>query len=243
MKRALILAVAMLGTVLPAAVAVAIDEGCRPLHPDDEDSPVVCREQDWFHAADVPVGNVGAIPGQANPSWSTTAPADDGPGAVALGESYLGVLLTGSEDYINELVFEGTFTGNLDAIAVSLHAEQPTWAICQLPDVSCSGRDAFAVTLTVDGHVLYETDGFSDSVPFDIDSTSQRMDFALSGLYDLLAAQGISHPGFIHAIKLRIAPHNAHAAVVYRYDSAEFPSGLVFNPPTEELAGYEIVNG
>jgi hypothetical protein len=245
MKRALILAVAMLGTVLPAAVAVAIDEGCRPLHPDDEDSPVVCREQDWFHAADVPVGNVGSLQAQATPSWSTTPPAgsiQDGEGGAAVSETYLFNCFDDGDRCVNELAFEGAFTGNLESIAVSLHSEEPLWARCPALG-NCGERDNFRVVLKVDGHLLYDSVNYSDSVPVDTTTTSQRRDFAFTGLYDLLAAEGITHPGFVHAIRLRISPHNSHPAVVYQYDSTEFPSGLVFNPASEELAEFEIVNG
>lgn len=237
-RRSLLLATAIAAAVLPFAPAVAEEEQCRPLRPGDDDSPIVCREPNWFHAASTPVGNVGAIPTQPNPSWSATPPSE-GPGGVAIGESYAGARLVGGEDYINELVFEGTFTGNLDSVAVSLHAEQILWAFCE---VVCSESDGISVSLVVDGHLLYETEGPWDQVPIEEGAVSQRLDFAFADLYDRLAAQGITHPGFIHAIKLRIAPSNVHAAVIYRYDSIEFPSGLVFNPEEEELSGYEVVN-
>jgi hypothetical protein len=239
MKRFVGMAAVLVGALIPSGLATAAEENCRPLYPGQEDSPVVCREQNWFHAADVPVGNVGAIPGQGNPSWDTAAPTDEGPGALALGESYVGTQLTGSEDYVNELVFEGTFTGNLDTVAVSLHADQYLWAFCE---AVCAERDGVAVALTVDGHVLYETEGDWDTVPIEEGEVSQRLDFAFTDLYERLAAEGITHPGFIHAIKLRIRPSNVHAAVIYWYDSVEFPSGLVFNAEPDELSAYEVIN-
>ena len=244
MKRALILAVATLGTVLPAAVAVALDEDCRPLRPGDEESPIICREQDWFHAADVPVGNVGSLQGQAIPSWSTTPPSgstQDGEGGVNVAETYLTSCFDG-ERCVNELAFEGTFTGNLESMAVSLHSEEPLWARCPVLG-NCGERDNFRVVLKVDGHLLYDSVNYSDSVPVDTTTTSQRRDFAFTGLYDLLAAEGITHPGFVHAIRLQVSPHNSHPAVVYRYGSTDFPSGLIFNPTEAEAAEFEIVNG
>jgi hypothetical protein len=238
------LALAIVGTALAAGSAIAVEEDCRPLRPGDEESPIVCREPNWFHAADIPVGNVGSLQSQATPSWSTTPPSgsiQDGEGGAAVAETYLFNCFEGGDRCVNELAFEGTFTGNLDSIAVSLHSEEPLWARCPVLD-NCGQRDAFRVVLKVDGHLLYDSGNYTDSVPVDTTTTSQRRDFALTGLYDLLAAEGITHPGFVHAIRLRISPHNSHPGVIYRYGSTDFPSGLVFNPTSDELSSYEIVN-
>jgi hypothetical protein len=238
------LAAAIVGSLLPTGQAVADEESCRPLRPGDEESPIICREQDWFHAADVPVGNLGSLQGQAIPSWSTTPPSgstQDGQGGVNVAETYLTTCFDG-ERCVNELAFEGTFTGSLESIAVSLHSEEPLWARCPVLG-NCGERDNFRVVLKVDGHLLYDSENFSDSVPIDTTTTSQRRDFAFTGLYDLLAAEGITHPEFVHAIRLRVSPHNSHPAVVYRYGSTDFPSGLIFNPTDGEAAEFEIVNG
>jgi hypothetical protein len=234
---------AVLGAISAIGPASAFEDGCRAMRPGEDDSPIVCREKDWFHAADIPAGNVGALKADATPSWSTTPPGGsqlDGEGGAAIAETYFVSCFDGDR-CLNDIAFEGTFTGNIDSIAISLHSEEPLWARCVVLD-NCEDRDEFRTVLTVDEHVLYDSGTFSDSVQIDSTTTSQRRDFALVGLYDAIAAHGLAGSDVTHSLRLRIMPHNSHPSVVYLYDSTDYPSGLVFNPSAEELAGYEVVN-
>ena len=240
-RSALILATVLAGLFV-SVPASAVEEDCRTLGSDEETGPVVCRERHWFHQGGSPVGNIGHVPPYAHPSWSATPPS--GQGAVTIGESYVGFCPAEADSCVNHLLFVGTFEGNIDSMAISLFAEEPTWTFCRLPSTTCATRDALSVALSVDGTTLYETEGSgsSDAIPIDNQATSQRLDLAFADLHEGIEAMGRSGPDIVHHIRLRIAPNEGHAAVIYRYDSSEFPSGLIFNPTAAELAEHTIVN-
>ncbi|MBW3664592.1 MAG: hypothetical protein KY469_15940 [Actinobacteria bacterium] len=226
-------------------VAAHVPDDCRVIDardPDDhEDDVVVCRVDTWFHApeTDEPVarfGNAGALVEEL-PTWSTDAPAaapDGGAGYVGLNILHNLPPQAGTKFHpAGGPTFEGTFTGPIDNLAVTLHFVSPNRQALQtlLPDFDT------VLQLTIDGNPYFETTG-GNGTKVTVDAATGEVPtvrFAFIGVYPTMLAQGADIDADAeHTIRLHIAPLRTGDETMFVYDTAEVPSGMVFNiePPS-----------
>ncbi len=221
-----------LSLAVPAAAA-----DCRLIRgeatPDDTSDDVeVCHQDVWFHGPKA--GNLAAI-GQADlPTWNTTKPTgslSSGAGSAYAGNSVTEIVM---EPYGKESgpVFVGTFTGNLDNLAVDMYLSSP--------DSIRRGTYPVRTRLEVDGVELY-AEGQGATVPATSTSPGiHRIRFAYRDLYDALALEGKAGAGITHNVKLSVLPFYFVTEAVFLYDAAETPSGITFNAPN--LTGYSVLS-
>lgn len=206
---------------------------------DETDDREVCRLETWFHRAQTPFGNVESVVLESFPSWDTSPPEQsvaEGAGGGYLGNSVLDLAMPGDPN--NAATFEGTFTGSLENMAVTLYAF--------VPGRNVDGADhEMHIILYVDDMQL----PFADLGDQPVHTTSGgnavlKLDFAFTGIHGLLEDFGMD-PGDAdteHQIRLQVASwHHAWDEAIYVYDTTEVPSGIVFNERPSELGDHTVI--
>lgn len=239
-RLALILLIGALGT--PQALAALDAPGCRLIRggdtPDDpSDDVTVCRQDVWFHQApQSKVGNLGATGQAAFPSWNTTKPAvsvTGGAGGGYVGH-WVGDFLV--EEYAPETTatFDGTYTGNIDNLAVTLYLFSPA------DSATSDTQYHFRTQLVVDGNQLYNSD-FGNGDLVKISSGGQavlRIDYAFVDVFGAMQETGLAGDDKAHNIRLSVTPYFPGDEAMYVYDTSEVPSGMIFNLEPESLGSY-----
>lgn len=192
----------------------------------------------WFRAGDTPVGTVDYQLGSPI-RWSTEAPA--GPVAATLGNNY-SVFMDLVEPGMREAFTfstEGTFVGNLETIAVDLYYAGPFAGVC---DMSLSFQ------VIIDGAEILMQEHLAPSANLKEEAgpnRTRRVRFMFSNLHDTMNLFGVqTGPGVEHEIWLNFANFYACNEAVWLYDSATFPSGMIFNmdPASTEARKYTTVD-
>lgn len=231
-----------LRAVITAAIALALSApasaaDCRLIRgaetPDDPaDDVQVCHQDVWFHGPKA--GNLAAVGHADLPTWNTTKPTAaiaSGGGSAYAGNSVTEIVM---EPYGKESgpVFVGTFTGNLDTLAVDMYLSSP--------DSIRRGTYPVRTRLEVDGVVLYaEEEGAT--VPATSTSPGiHRIRFAYRDLYDALALEGKAGSDVTHTVKLSVLPYYFVTEAVFLYDAADVPSGMTFN--ASSVKDYSVLN-
>jgi hypothetical protein len=219
----------------PAGAAVG---DCRELLSYEGETPeptgvTVCRQDAWFHASDQRLGNV-----STTPSWSTTKPSDAIPtgGAVYGTMRLVDILEPGTTS--TAPTFTGTYTGKLDNLAVTIYTTSLYTAL--------GAANALVSRVFVDGEQVVNSGEDSDvevsNTP--VDEHTSSMSFAFTGLNDGLAGVGVANTATTkHDITVQfVNTYWGDSNFLMFYDSAEYPSGLVFNletnPDDGSLPGY-----
>lgn len=230
------------GGLLVALVSTSAGAGgpCRVISgldtPDDPSDDVsVCRQDVWFHKADPPVGNAAAYGAGAFPSWNASAPTDSVTSGA--GGGYVGTSTfhqTGSPwDPQGTVVFEGTFTGDIDTLGVTL--------FLVVPGKTADATLPTNIQLLVDGESVFEADDKSVVLSAG-GQVAKKIDFALTNIYALLKDLNLAGPGRDHALRLSVVGTGlATGGGLWVYDTSEVPSGMVFNVAPEDLAGYTVI--
>lgn len=219
MRSSLKLTAAALALAGLAAPALAVD----PI------VPTFAAQKTFFHCAGTTkVSNVGLVEG-ALPSWNTTAPAASVQSGAGCGYAATGPLSGTSQKTIYDATFEGTFTGNLDAMTVRLHD------INVGPSRSTKTATVTA-RLTIDGHSLYGMNGANSkavtltNVPLVASSTGATSEivFSLSKLgFKFEDGNGTEQ----HTVLLTVDVSSDVVSGIVM-DTTEVPSGIDFNPAT-----------
>jgi hypothetical protein len=238
LSSSVLLAVIALASVLPAAGA---DHGgvepvpvCYQTQTDEAGNPSgpeFCTQQVWFHRAETPVGNLAGFGAGSNPTFDTTAPAASVAGGAGGGYAANGTprQLNGESNTQVAPRFEGTFTGNLDNLAVTLFLFAPAK---QMGSTFSTSGD-----LVVDGVEV----GRFDQVEVPLTAGGQaarKIDFVLTGVSQAMADLGVATgPDVEHKVELFVSPYPlATTTAAFVYDTTEVPSGMTFNVPGD-LAG------
>jgi hypothetical protein len=222
---------------LPAS---AQEASCRLIRgantPDDPTDDVqVCRQDVWFHQGQTKFGNAGAASG-AFPTFNTTKPTASvttGAGGGYLASSALHQTQA-PWDPATSATFDGTFTGDIDNVAVSAYYFNPPEDAQSIPTFAINAR------VLVDGQVIAEAGGAE--VPRAAAGQAKRADFVFTNLYPTLVDLGLSGPGRQHQVRFQIMGTGlASEAAFFVYDTSEVPSGLIFNLEPENLSSYTQV--
>lgn len=226
-------------TVLPLAFgSVAASSGdCRTADPDGVagtgDEYELCELQTFFHqAGDSKLGNLGqvndTVPHGA-PFFDENAPTasvDEGAGGGSVSNS--AVTQTAGGDQLGA-VFEGTFSGYIDAVDVDLHiiTPRPNPAAANLWDVELWIDGVAALDLRNVTIVPVPQEG----ADYEGQQIAYRLDFAVTGIHDALST--LADPGGEHLVRLHVEPtYVGNEIVAAVYDTTEVPGGINFNPVT-----------
>jgi hypothetical protein len=231
------LVTAALTVVAPAAGAANGD--CRLIRgagtpSDTTDDISVCRQDTWIHRATTPLGNLAGVGADASPSWNTTKPD------ASLQEGAGGIYLTdiiarganGRDDKTGLMVVEGTYKGTLDNIAIELFGFVTTEA---------TGR--LNLRLDIDGVTIFEAvRGIRDDGTVVGQPVEYR--FVYTNLYRALEAHGKQGDATTeHRIRVGVAGYTiGQDPILFVYDTAEQPAGLVFNLEDNERSSYTAID-
>ena len=202
--RVLLRAAFVAALVLAVAVPAGADHG--GIH------PTARTEQTYFHCAGpVKVQNVYAVQGNL-PSWDTTAPAQSAQQGAGCG--YYENIFSGNPAVT--AAWEGTFTGNLNALTVELHR--------LLPTQGATTTDVIAI-VTVDGTEVFNGDVTLQPVESDTGASTVSK-FSLRNLkYMTEDGDGTTE----RSIEISIDSYNEQQSA-WVWDTTEVPSGITFNP-------------
>lgn len=224
--RAALLALALPVSLL--AVAAGPADGCYLVVEDDvattdvDESVEACELQTWFHQAETKVGNLGGIAGDVPhgvATFDTVQPTDSFTAGAGAGHATNGISTFADSD-ATAAVFEGSFTGAVDALEVELHVLAENVALT---------ADAFDVAIAVDGVSAFAVDEVEITRIADPDTTAAtRLLFAVTDLYESIG----HHFGTgDHTIQLRVTPvYYLNDQTVFVFDAAEIDGGITFNP-------------
>ncbi|MGH2691038.1 MAG: hypothetical protein ACRDHM_00855 [Actinomycetota bacterium] len=236
--------------LLPVALLVALgvpasaqEASCRLIRgaqtPDDPTDDVqVCRQDVWFHQAETKLGNAAALGQGSFPSFNTTRPTTSVTGGA--GGGYLGSSVTHQQgepfDPRLTATFDGTFTGDIDTLAVTVFMFNPPEDAQSLPTYAVNTR------LVVDGEAVVETGG-AEVKRSAGGQAAKRIDFAFVNVYQTLKDLGLNGADRQHQVRFQVQGTGlATEAALFVYDTSEVPSGLVFNIEPENLASYTIIS-
>lgn len=191
------------------------------------DGPEFCSQQVWFTPAETKVGNLGATDASGFPSWSTDAPAQSVAAGAGGGYATVGVgrQQNGTSDPTTGAQFEGTFTGELDNLAVTMYLFAP-------------GRQEEAgypnyyagIDVVVDGTVVKNVD--ADGIPLTSGGNAvQKIDFAAAKLHEAMVKAGVATgPDVEHQVQLYITSYSlVTTTALLVYGTTEAPSSMTFN--------------
>ena len=203
MRKVIVAVIAALLVIGPSAAGAAID-------PD----ATFRTERVYFKCVgDVPVQNVARVQTPANP-WDTQAPAQSVSDGAGCGHVEYGL---GGAQF--DLVFEGTFTGNVDALTVHLHAfatsDTPAFPAETIAKLSVDGVERLVTDGAQPLAVTPENSGVTISAPFTV-----------TGLgYGAEVGDGTRRRTF----KLTISSP-VRSSMAWVWDTTEVPAGITFNP-------------
>ncbi len=203
-----------------AAIALLLAVVAVPAGAQTTIEPTLRTEQVFFHC-DSPnkLANVDAVVNGQSPSWDTTAPSTSftaGGGCGFYDNLLSGTGPTGQPTA--SAIWSGTFTGNLDTVAVELHR------LLGGAGGSVTAPQLVAI-LTIDGTVVFD----GDITPFFTVSdtgASESTTFSFPGLkYVTEDGDGEKE----RTVTLQIDSYN-EAQTAWVFDASEVPAGLTFNP-------------
>jgi hypothetical protein len=233
-SRIVLTLTALAVTTAPAALAANGD--CRLIRgaatPDPADDVSICRQDTWFHQATTKVGNGVAADG-ASPSWNTTKPTASVTSGA--GGGYFTNSLTHQptvpEDLRATALFEGTYTGTLDNLAIELYGfTSPVYT------------SELNILLEVDTWTLYNASMEVRAEPGG--DQVQKFKFALTNVYAALEGfQAAGGPDTTHTIRLAVnGRYVVNDPTLFVYDTSETPSGIIFNLETAGLNAYTKID-
>jgi hypothetical protein len=203
MRKVLLAIVAVFLVIAPtAAGAVIIPEA------------TFRTERVYFQCVgDVKVQNVARLDTPTNP-WSTAAPTLSVQDGAGCGHFEYGL---GGAQF--DLVFEGTFAGNIDALTVHLHALATT-------DSAAFPAETIA-KLSVDGMERLVTDGAQPLVVTEENSgVTIGTEFSITGLN-----QGTEEGDGTRSRTFRLTISSpVRSTATWVWDTTEVPAGITFNP-------------
>jgi hypothetical protein len=224
-----------------AAIAVSLASAAAETLP----APRFKTERTYVHCGQTPKAAVVDMAQGNLPTWNTTAPSSSVQQGAGCGtfDTPFSMIGGGAPDTTGEtfdMVWEGTFTGNIDSIVVRAHAiwMGPGKVAEQAEDAASAGLYAY---LSVDGESVNMLPAVSPKViPSSTGASSEFVfTFADLGLVDPVTdanADGIADDEGTSERTIRITLNPAggdNPAMLWVWDTTEVPSGLHFNAPAE----------
>lgn len=209
--------------------ALAVSSLAFTNHPDDfEYVPNFVQQDAFFHRSTTPVGNVDAVALGEHVTWDAEAPTLPVPSAYAMNN--LVVLVEDNHQPRDFFTATGTFTGDLDTLAVDLYIEHAALNLCGL---------SLSFELTVDGVTLLSQDFTgSNGISFEpVDETTAVVQFALTNIFAQMEdyeefGTGIeAHGGddVVREVTLNVQNFYLCNEFVALYDGVDHPSSIKAN--------------
>jgi len=210
-----------------------------------EEPPVFRQEQVWFHAATTPAGNLDYIVDEIEPSladpvtWDTTPPSA-GPGGVMAANNYSVFL-----DFVepgwrerNTFTARGTFTGDIDTLAVDVYYAGPFASLCGM---------SLAFDLRIDGAEILRMEQSAPSAGLYQEAAGRfwRVRFMFTRIFEMAQMWGVERgPQVEHEVYLNLANFYACQEAVWVYDRPEAPAAMTFNldPASPAAARYTKID-
>jgi len=199
---------------------------------DPSDDVSVCRTDVWIHENGQKLANLAGAGQGSYPTWDGTKPtASYQSGAGAATVTHWAPSLSDPNHTATSFITEGTVTGNVDNLAAVFYLSAPV-------DEHGFGAYYPHFQLTVDGQVIYEAGDANDyNVPLSsVSDGIVEMRFAFTGLYDVIGQP--NDPEKEHTVRLLTRGWTYGDEAVFIYDTAEVPSGFVFNIEQNKLGSY-----
>jgi hypothetical protein len=226
MRKVLVLSCLVLSLALPAGAVAEV-------------TPTLRTERVYFHCnGDTKVANVNYADSDILPGWDTNAPTQsvqDGAGCGWADPSATRSSQAGNS--YHDGAWRGEFVGNLESLNVQLHS------ISAGPGRR-DGPQTFNVTLEVNGRSVFGLAEDGRAARAQVRLTPVVSDTQLSSLYEF----AITDLPFVtedgdgsrkHRIVLNVAAAS-EPLMAWVYDTTEVDSGMVFNPPEDELAEVQV---
>jgi hypothetical protein len=222
---------ALFASLLLLASPAVADEPppAEDLPPIEEYEPTFTEAPAYLHAHTLPIGNLDAVQGNFV-RWDETAPEGE-QSAVYIGNNYGGILDDstgeGGHNPAHFLTMEGTALGDLDNIAFDLYFSGWAQATIGCPiDLS--------LQLVIDDVVIVDQT-YTGSTGFNnqqVDDDTFRTKFVLTNLWKATEEFELAYgPEVEHKVYLNVQNFYLCNEVIWEYDSAETPAGLVVNMP------------
>jgi hypothetical protein len=238
-----LLATACLAGALLLPQTVGADTACRLIRgaetpADLTDDVQVCREDVWLHQAGTKLGNLAGAGQDTVPSWNTTKPTASMQSGAGAGYATVR-LLDIAEPYNRAYrpTFEGKFTGTVDNLAATLYISSPIYQAVNIPW-------PLLLRLTIDGETVFEQSDLEIDVPMKAAGNLRKVEFALTNLYEAMRSVGLDLSSTKeHTIELSVIQRywgDGHTVVFY--DSADAPSGMIFNLESTLLKPYTQID-
>ena len=245
MNRTRLITIACLAAALLLPQTVGAQTSCRLIKgaetPNDPTDDVqVCREDVWFHQAGTKLGNLAGAGQDTVPSWNTTKPTgslQSGAGAAYATVRLLDILEPYNRTY--RPTFEGKVTGTLDNLAVTLYLTTPIYQPLNIDW-------PMIVRLNIDGETVFEEADVGEEidVPMKAAGNLRKVEFAFTNLYSAMESVGLDLSATKeHTVELAVMQQywgDGHTLIFY--DSAEAPSGQIFNLEPTLLKPYTQID-
>ena len=218
-----------------AAIVIAAAPAGAQVPPIEEYIPTFTRADQWLHRNTSLIGNLDAREGRYL-KWDGTKPTGDS-GAIYTGNNYQ-FLVGAPHDPVHYMTMKGNAAGDLETIAFDLFLTG--WA---QSTIGCPL--ALSFQLIVDGVTIMDQDiTGSDGITYTpVDDTTVQARFALTNMWQATKDYELPYgPGVQHEIYLNLQNFYACNEVVWHYDSADTPSGLIVNLPDPGKKGYARIN-
>jgi hypothetical protein len=202
--------------------------------------PTFAQQRVYFHCnGTTKAGNINYAAQSTMPGWNTTAPAASVTSGAGCGTADPGVVGAGAESQnLHDAAWQGTFTGNIQAITVEAHTIYVGSARGGVTNFGLAPK------LFVDGSEVSLSAAFLTMRPVpSATAASEKVLFSISGLniVDDADGDGIADPGpgtTEHTVTLQLAGYYFNSTLLnaWVYDTTEVPAGITFNPATLESA-------
>lgn len=237
MRHSRLLSAAAIAGLAFSGLAAEADT-CRTEVVDESVEIELCEIPTWVKDPGHKAGNAAITGAVEFPFLSGDAP--DASVTAGAGGGYAGSLGQGANGTAgpeSTLTVDGSFTGLIDSMHLTLHALVYNGYGSTGTPTDRKPHSAY-VEVDVDGAPLvFQTEVEFLTTEAPDANAAMQFDVVLTGLYDFMVEahvfDGVSlEPDAEHTIQIRVTPRyvNTDAVVVYVYDTTEVPSSVVFNP-------------
>jgi hypothetical protein len=236
------LAAVLAALTLVPSLAQAAPGDCRLIRgaetPDvTTDDTSVCRQDVWFHDSGTKAGNLAASGEVAGPTWNTTKPTTAATAGAGGGyfQNSVTEIVTAEFGEESGPTFSGSFTGDIDSIAMDLFVLDPR-------RTATSDTGTVRVKLEIDGMQVY-ADAEATDVKASPAGNLRRVQVAYTDVFEALKGSGVvTGPAQQHTVRVSVLVFYFGDEQIIFYDAAEAPSGLIFNHEDPAAAGYTAID-
>lgn len=161
-----------------------------------------------------------AIDGTKTVGWDTIPPTQSFQNGAGCASAEPFVAGTSQPDAVLDLPMAGTFTGNLSAMSVRLHAVDTTARV--------SSSQLLLVDVIIDGRMRVHQEPIEVATVRSLNGTIGVVEFSVTNIRLLDELDSTT----THTVEVRVSTRYPDAGTLtgWIWDATEFPSGITFNP-------------